>query len=90
MVEGLARMGAWAAAFSASAAERMIPANRAVRALLFHGIGLSSWKPKPRVAAKVVTAIYKLKQQAAQSRTGRRETDDIIKVYSHLAADAGA
>jgi hypothetical protein len=37
------------------------------------------------------TAINKIENnKAAQSRQGWRKTDDIIKVYSHLTAVAGA
>src|SRR6266446_8282158 len=59
-VEGLVRMGAWAGAFPASAAERMIPVSSAESAVLFHDIKSLLRKTQTQRSPESCTAIYKI------------------------------
>src|SRR6202023_394043 len=59
-VEGLGRMGAWAVAFSASAAERIIPASSIESTVLFHGIESLLRKTQTQRSPESCTAIYKI------------------------------
>jgi hypothetical protein len=53
-------MGTWALAFSASAAERMIPASSAESTVLFHGIKSLLRKTQTQRSWESCTAIYKI------------------------------
>src|ERR1700675_1616557 len=90
-VEGLVRMGAWAVALSASAAERMIPASSAESTVLFHGIKSLLRKTQTQLSLESCTAIYKIEiaKPFNHSQDGAKR-NDIIKLCSHLTAVAGA
>src|SRR5882762_5337683 len=74
-VEGLGRMGTWAAAFSASAAERMIPVSSAESAVLFHDIKSLLRKTQTQRSPESCSAKYKIEIAEPFNRApGRRKT----------------
>src|SRR6266436_9511654 len=78
-VEGLVRMGAWAVAFPASGAERMIRVSSAESTVLFHDITLLR-KTQTQRSPESCTAKYKIEiARPFNHAQDRGKRNDIIK-----------